>query len=382
MKERPLRGVIARIKGIYTANGRFRGDMDSKISKYQSKYGEAGIHGLALALEDKYGQSPSGAATSSAKSKRPRQHLRIGEAKNPGPPHIEPQPRRRIRRRSAPPPQIQEPVASLGKGPGKISVVEIVLLDGTPCRVNLSSITRGSKHRWQTRELPNGRMVGPDKNSPREALHAWFRLHSKELHLESHEHLTKLLQDAVDEPEAAICPKPHIDVSQHLPATIEDAEGLKLQPQAAFAESHRLKSDMPTASAFVDSQTHPAPETPLTEEQIARLLRVRIATRRHVSLSCTSSWKRLVGQITTDPQLQEGLPLILPKLILSIPAEQQNPRQREQHVVQNLQLAQAQAWQTLYSRSMLHVQAIPQGHQSSTKMEETPTSPWLRLRRS
>ena len=91
-----LVGVIARIKGIYTANGRFRGNMDSKISKYQSKYGEAGIHGLALALEDKYGQSPSSAAASSGKRKRPRQYLRIGEAQNPGPPPPQSPPRSRI----------------------------------------------------------------------------------------------------------------------------------------------------------------------------------------------------------------------------------------------------------------------------------------------
>ena len=228
--------------------------MDSKISKHQSKYGEAGIHGLALALEDKYGQSPSGAAASSAKSKRPRQYLRIGEAQNPGPPHSEPPPRRRIRMRSAPPPQAHEPIVSLGKGTGKISVEEVVLLDGTSCSVNLSSITRGS-NRWQTRELPNGRLVGPDKNSPREALQAWFRLHSKELHHESHEHLTELLQDAGEEPKEAVCPNSQPAVSQPIQATTEGTRGLKLQPQAAFAESQRLKMDKNTTAAFADSQT-------------------------------------------------------------------------------------------------------------------------------
>ena len=112
-----------------------------------------------------------------------------------------------------------------------------------------------------------------------------------------------------------------------------------------------------------------APEHNLSEEQIARLLRVRIATRRHIPLSCTSSWKKLVSHITTDAQLRDSLPLVLPKLILHASKEHQNPRQREQQVVHNLQLAQAQAWQTLYSRSMMQVLPITQGHQDITQMD-------------
>ena len=37
------------------------------------------------------------------------------------------------------------------------------------------------------------------KNNPKEALRAWFRLHSKELHQESHDHIEKLLEEAADE---------------------------------------------------------------------------------------------------------------------------------------------------------------------------------------
>ena len=462
---RPLAAVIARIKAIYMAQQSTH-DVESKIRKYQQKYGEHGVHALCLALEAKYARQSD--AVKEERRASAKMYIRIGEAKTPGPEGSSTTIRRRIRGRSTPARATPREVV-LGRGPGETSSIQIAYVEeADPSNISLTHINKRNKFRWQSKCLDKlGRLTGADRSTPKEALADWFRLHQHHLQEDFRAHIQNLLQSghgpssrpSTDSslPRAQTAIADNIGLNQTSSAGSGDSNGTAIavseqgdtrdasrlspvasrlssvpslsqsQAQAAIAADLRLNDDGtptaldiqstlrdslttqaateaargPTAPTYDTSKTlsasdeqspcqtlisqvaiaiarpansnttlhDSAPERPLDAIQIANILQARMLTRRHPPLSCNSNWKAINLRVVTATDCHEGLMLILPKLLLSTPSQMKNPRQQEHHIAHNIRLAEENAWQTLYSRCLLHAQTALEGHQPRSTTE-------------
>ena len=233
--------------------------------------------------------------------------------------------RGRPRKNSSGPPQMQDHKpstshTSAAADTGPPHTEHTVHLQDTSEEATLRRTWIGGRNRWRW-QLARGanRWANVDAYTRPAALQEWLRRHS---------HLIQE-QDRQD--------------LQQLHLTPQQAEETSADPS--------LSTAAPSASGSAQAASHPEY---LTVEQCRNLLSSRLPCHRLPPTNCKVAFQALChdlfGRATKDPRVAHVL-LVLPKLILTTPANAKASKQRERHIRYNIDCARANHWQQLYCRS-------------------------------
>ena len=148
-----------------------------------------------------------------------------------------------------------------------------------------------------------------------------------------------------------------------------------LPPRRRMRPVLTLPSSSADPEARESAQAAPQPEY-LTVEQCRSLLGTRLQCHRLPPTNCKVAFQALCHDLFSrapkDPRVAHII-LVLPKLILTTPADAKASKQRERHIRYNIDCARANRWQHLYYRSN-ECQAQHTAPEQETITDDDPTN--------
>ena len=148
-----------------------------------------------------------------------------------------------------------------------------------------------------------------------------------------------------------------VDATQ-LDTQVDSRQPTQLDTQQTSTASPVDTNDSSSQIGLTLPASLPAGEEPnLTLQQVQDILHLRLPTRRFPPLTCNNSWTALLLREATTTDVHHLHALVLPKLLLSVPAALHNSWQKEAYVAKSTELARRNAWQSFFARchDLFHV---------------------------